>query len=167
MGTELGGPLADHERLRALLRSMFADIDDETLRDTLEGISTLPEAIAVYVRSYLEDLAFAAALGTRIGDMQTRLARIETRADKKRATITSVMERGDIRKLEQPDFTASLRAVPASVVIADEGLIPSNYWRPQPAKLDKRGLLTALNSGRAVPGASLGNGSVTLSVRTK
>ena len=168
MRSDLGGPpLVEHERLRAQLRSMFEDIDDETLRDTLEGISTLPEAVAAFVRSYLEDLALAAALGTRIGDMQTRLARIETRADKKRATITSVMEKADIRKIEQPDFTASLRAVPPSVVVADESLIPADYWRPQPAKLDKRGLLSALNSGQVVPGAALGNGSVTLSVRTK
>lgn len=167
MRSDLGGPLAEHERLRAQLRSMFEDIDDETLRDTLEGISSLPEAIATFVRSYLEDLAFAAALGTRITDMQTRLARIETRADKKRAAITSVMEKADIVRLEQPDFTASLRAVPPRVVIADESLIPADYWKTQPAKLDRRGLSTALNSGALVPGASLGNGSVTLAVRTK
>jgi hypothetical protein len=167
MRTELGGPLAEHERLRVQLRSMFEEIDDETLRDTLEGISTLPEALATFVRSYLEDLAFAAALGTRIGDMQTRLARIEARADKKRASITSVMERSDIKKLEQPDFTASLRSVPPGLLVANESLVPTDYWKPQPAKLDKRGLLATLNSGQLVPGAALGNGSVTLSVRTK
>jgi hypothetical protein len=103
----------------------------------------------------------------RIGDMQTRLARVEARAEKKQATITHVMEKADMKKLEQPDFTAWLRAIPPGLVVADETLIPGDYWKPQPAKLDKRGLLAALKGGTSVPGASLGNGGTTLSVRTK
>ena len=160
--------LQEHAYLRELLLAEYREaMDEETLRDTLEGISSLPEALAAVVRSYLDDLMVAAALGMRIGDMQTRLSRIEARVEKKRATITQVMEKGDIRKLEQPDFTASLRAVPPGLVVADESLIPQDYWKPQPAKLDRRGLLTALKDGASVPGVSLGNGGTTLSVRTK
>lgn len=160
--------LAEHAYLREHLLAEFREaIDEETLRDTLEGLSSLPEALAAVVRSYLDDLMVAAALGMRIGDMQERLARIEARVEKKRATITAVMEKGDLKKLEQPDFTASLRAVPPGLVVADEALIPADYWKPQAPKLDKRGLLSALNAGLAVPGAGLGNGGTTLSVRTK
>jgi hypothetical protein len=99
----------------------------------------------------------------RIGDMQERLSRIEIRVEKKRETITGVMEKADLKKLEQPDFTASLRAVAPGLVVCDEGLIPAEYWKPQPAELDKRGLLAALNGGASVPGAGLGNGGTTLS----
>jgi len=160
--------LAEHAYLREhLLAEYRAAIDEETLRDTLEGISSLPEALAAVVRSYLDDLVTAAALGMRMGDMQERLSRVEARAEKKRATITSVMEKADMKKLEQPDFTAWLRAVPPGLVVADETQIPTDYWKPQPAKLDKRGLLSALNSGSSVPGVSLGNGGTTLSVRIK
>jgi hypothetical protein len=160
--------LAEHQILREHLLAEYRDaIDEETLRDTLEGISSLPEALAAVVRSYLDDLMVAAALGMRIGDMQARLSRIESRVDKKRATITQVMEKADIKKLEQPDFTASLRAIPPGLVVGDESLVPADYWRPQPAKLDKRGLLAALNGGASVPGVGLGNGGTTLSVRTK
>ena len=168
MQPDLARSLAEHAYLREHLLAEYREaIDEATLRDTLEGISALPEALAAVVRSYLDDLMIAAALGMRIGDMQERLSRIEARVEKKRVTITGVMEKGDIRKLEQPDFTASLRAVPPGLVVADEKLIPENYWRPQPAKLDKRGLLTALNGGANVPGVGLGNGGTTLSVRTK
>jgi predicted RNA-binding protein len=160
--------LAEHAYLREHLLAEYREaIDEETLRDTLEGISSLPEALAAVVRSYLDDLMVAAALGMRIGDMQTRLARTEARVEKKRETITKVMEKADIKKLEQPDFTASLRAIPPGLVVADEGVIPGDYWKPQPAKLDRRGLLAALNGGASVPGAGLGNGGTTLSVRTK
>ena len=159
--------IVEHEYLREHLLAEYQEIDEETLRDTLEGISSLPEALAAVVRSYLDDLMTAAALGLRIGDMQERLSRIEARVEKKRATITSVMEKADIKKLEQPDFTASLRAVPPGLVVSDEKLIPEDYWKPQPPKLDKRGLIAALNAGASVPGAGLGNGGTTLSVRTK
>ena len=164
----LARSLTEYVYLREQLLAEYREtIDEETLRDTLEGISSLPEALAAVIRSYLDDLMIAAALGMRIGDMQERLSRIEARVEKKRVTIAQVMERGDIKKLEQPDFTASLRAVPPGLVVGDETLIPQDYWKPQPAKLDRRGLLSALNGGASIAGVSLGNGGTTLSVRTK
>jgi hypothetical protein len=153
--------------LRDRLQADFPHVDEDTLRDTLEGLSSLPEALAAVVRSYLADLDLAAALGLRISDMQERLARFELRADKKRELVTSVMERAAIRKLAEPDFTASLRTVPPSVVVIDEKEIPSDYWKPQPPKLDRQGLSIALKSGAVVPGAALSNSAMTLSVRTK
>jgi hypothetical protein len=163
----LNQQLAEHQYLRDRLRSEFPEADEETLQDTLEGLSSLPEALAAVVRSYLDDLSLAAALGMRIEDMQERLSRIEHRADKKRELVTSVMERADIKKLAEPDFTASLRSVPPSVVVIDEGQIPIDYWKPQSPKLDRQALSGALKSGATVPGAALSNTHMTLSVRTK
>ena len=156
-----------HEYVRTTLRDEFPDVDEETLRDTLEGISELPELIAAIVRSHLDDAALAAALRSRVSDMQERLGRIEGRAEKKRALIASVMERADMRKLSEPDFTVSLRPTPCPLVITAEADIPEAYWKPQPPKLDRKALLAALNSGECVPGASLGNGGITIAVRTR
>src|SRR5665213_2359084 len=151
MSMNLQQAVAEHELLRAELQAVFADIDEETLHDTLEGLSTLPEMLAAVIRSYLDDLSLAAALGMRLGDMQERLGRFEARAEKKRALVTQVMERADLRKLQEPDFTVSLRAVPPGLVVSNEAEIPGDYWKVQPAKLDKRGLLAALQLGQAVP----------------
>jgi hypothetical protein len=159
--------LKQHELLRQQLMVEFPTIDDETLRDTVEGLTNLPELLARILRSHLDDLALLAALRTRIVDMQERFARLEIRSDKKRALVASVMERADIKKLTEPDFTASLRQVPPGLVVVDERAIPEPFWRPQPPKLDRKGLLAALNAGRSVPGASLGNGSTTIAVRTR
>lgn len=158
---------ADHAALRAELLVMFAGIDDETLRDTLEGLSSLPEALSAVIRTYLDDLSVAAALGMRISDMQERLGRFEARAEKKRALVTQVMERAALKKLQEPDFTVSLRAVPAGLVVCDETAIPADYWKPQPPKLDRKGLLATLTAGQTIPGAALGNGGTTISVRTR
>jgi len=164
---ELQRHLGEYQYLREHLLAEYQDIDEQALRDTLEGISDLPEALAAAVRNYLGDLALAAALGMRISDMQERLNRFEARAERIRALLTQVMERAQINKLQEPDFTVSLRAIPPGLVVCNETDIPQDFWKPQPAKLDKKGLLAALGSGQVIPGASLGNGGTTISVRTK
>ena len=72
-----------------------------------------------------------------------------------------------LRKLEQPDFTASARAgLPSLVIVADD-VIPEPYWVQQPPKLDRQFLLAALKRGEIIPGAELGNPKPSLAVRTK
>jgi hypothetical protein len=159
--------LAEHEYLRAQLHLQFPDADDASLRDTLEGLSSLPEMVATVLRSHLEDVTLTTALRARLNDMQKRLSRLEERAEKKRTLVTSVMERADLRKLTEPDFTVSLRPVPPPLVVTAEGEIPETYWKPQPPKLDRKGLIAVLNAGQVVPGAILGNGGMTIAVRTR
>ena len=159
--------LSEHRALHAWLAAQFPDADEQTLRDTLEGLSSLPEMLATIVRSYLDDLTLVAALDLRISAMQERSARLQQRAERKRDLVASVMERADIRKIAEADFTASLRAVPPALVIVDEAQIPSEYWKPQPPKLDRQRLGAAIKAGAEINGAHLGNGTSTLSVRTK
>jgi len=167
MSPDLRRSVMEHQYLRDRLTTEFPEADEDTLRDTLEGLSSLPEALAALTRSYLDDLALAAALGMRIDAMQERLGRIEHRADKKRELVTTVMERADIKKLAEPDFTASLRPSPPAVVVTDEAQIPEAYWKPQPPKLDRQGISAALKAGGTVSGAVLSNPEMVLSVRTR
>jgi hypothetical protein len=167
MEPALSHSLAVYEWIRDYVRREFPDANDQTLSDTIEGLSELPGILATLLRSHLDDLAILAALRTRLLDMQERFARIEYRADKKRALVTSVMERAGIKKLTEPDFTASLRDVPPGLVVIEEGKIPEAFWRPQPPKLDRKALIAALKAGEFVAGATLGNGSVTIAVRTR
>ena len=140
--------------LRRRLVEADPDIDEKTLFDTLEGATDLHEAIAAVIRSALDDEALAKALRSRIEDMRQRLSRIETAAEKKREAALNAMERADMIKLTAPDFTVSIRINPPSLVITSEAEIPQEFWLPQPPKLNKKGLLDAINSGWAVPGAS-------------
>jgi hypothetical protein len=167
MNRSLFHALTAHEHWRALLQERFPEIDDEALRDTVEGVSDLPEIVATILRSHLDDLSLATALRSRLADMQERLSRIADRAEKKRALVASVMERADLRKITDPEFTASLRSTPPPLVITAEGDIPSTYWKPQAPKLDRGSVLAALKAGQFVPGATLGNGGVTIAVRTR
>ena len=147
------------------LRKDFPDADEETLADTASGETNLVDMLGVVVRSMLDDKAVLAALRERLGDIQGRLGGIGERAEKKRALIIEVMERAALKKLTEPDFTASLRVGRPPIVMIDEGAVPNEYWRPQPAKLDKQQLYTVLRDGRDIPGAVLGNAETSLAVR--
>jgi hypothetical protein len=152
--------------LRRRLLNAFPDLDEQTLADTLEGATNLHEALAALIRSTQEDECLAKALKERADGLGLRLNRIETRAAHKRQIACETMEIAGIRKLAQPDFTASLRAGPPSVDIVNDTLLPPAFLTPQPPKPDKRGILTALTAGAPVPGAALCLPKLTLSIRS-
>ncbi len=159
--------LTHHRYLRERLEAAFPDADEETLMDTLEGMTSLTDSLAELLRSSQEDQSLASALRGRMSDMQERCGRFEERARKKRELVCTVMEEAELKKLTEPDFTVFLRPARAPLMIIDEEAIPGDYWKPQPAKLDRMGLISALSNGRDIAGAVLGNPPLTIAVRTK
>ena len=164
---QLKGELIRYQGTKERLLAAWPEIDCETLRDTLEGITELHEIIAAVIRSALVDEALQAGLRFRVDDMKERLSRLELRAAKKRQLALEAITEVGLSKLEQPDFTASARAgTPALVVIAEDR-IPEVYWLPQPPKLDRQQILGELKRGIEIPGAQMSNPKPVLSVRTK
>jgi hypothetical protein len=167
MALHLTTELLKHQHLQETLRSEFPEADDESLEDTLEGLTDLTDMIAVVLRSHLQDLALIRGLKGRIAEMEARVGRFERRAEKRRQLATAAMEQAEIRKISEPDFTASLRRGSPPLLIVDEVRIPVEFWKPQPAKLDRQKLLAMLKAGQDVPGTALGEGACSLMVRTK
>jgi hypothetical protein len=58
----LRSELNHYQILADRLKAHYHEIDDETLRDTLEGITELPDLIKELVRSSLDDEAYTQAL---------------------------------------------------------------------------------------------------------
>ncbi len=158
---------AEYLRLRDRMLEEWPELDDETLVDTLEGITDLHEMIAEVIRSALADQAMAAGLKLRLEDMKSRLARLEERGRKKRQLALDALVEADIKKLMQPDITVSVRTGTQALVVTSEEEIPEDFWIPQPPKLDRNGVLAALKSGKMIDGAALNNPAPTISVRTK
>jgi Siphovirus Gp157 len=156
-----------YDAYRDGLLKQFPTLDDDTLADTLEGITDLHEMIAAVIRSALVDEALQAGLRFRLDDMKERLSRLDLRASKKRELALHAMSEVGLSKLEQPDFTASTRAGSPALLVISEQTIPEAYWLPQPPKLDRQGLLGELKRGAAIPGAELSNPKPVLMVRTK
>ena len=133
----------------------------------MEGITDLHEMIAAVVRSALVDEALQVGLRSRLEHMKERLTRLEWRGEKKRQMALEAMREASLKKLEQPDFTASVRSGSPTLVVVSEADIPPAYWVPQPPKLDRQSLLADIKRGDVVPGVHLHNAKPILTVRTK
>ena len=156
-----------HKLLKDRLLASYPEDSEDDLADTLEGLTNLNEMIAAVIRSALVDEALQQGLKVRLSEMKERMARLEQRSAKKRLLALEAMSEARLKKLEQPDFTASARSgVPGLVVLSEDG-IPEDYWAPQPAKLDRQLLLANLKRGKSIAGVHLGNPKPILSVRTK
>jgi hypothetical protein len=149
------------------LKALYADIDDETLNDTLEGISDLPDLIKAIVRSSLDDEALVGALKQRVDDMQARLSRLKDRFDRKRELAAWAMTGAEITKIQTEDFTLSLRQGPPRLDVLDQEKVPSEYFMPQPPRLDRAGLTSALKRGDVIPGTVLLAGEPHIAVRVR
>ena len=153
--------------LKDRLRAEDPSLDEQTLADTVEGLTDLHDVLQAVIRAALADEAMAAGLKTRIAEMEDRFERLADRAAKRRQIAKDVMNELGIKKLEAPDFTASIRAGMPSLVVLDEKDIPSIYWEPRDPKLNRTTLIADLKNGREVDGASLSNGEPILTVRTR
>jgi hypothetical protein len=131
--------LATHHELRRRLRDIEPDLDEETLADTLEGLTDLHELLAAVLRAALADEAIAAGLRELVKTMQARLGRIEERASARRLIVRDAMIEADIRKIVAPDATISVRPGSPAVVILDEHAVPPDYTgsRASPASTAK------------------------------
>src|SRR5471032_1333143 len=149
------------------IRAQDPQIDEQTLADTVEGLTDLHEIVQAIIRSALADEALARGLKCRISDMQGRLDRLEDRASKRRQIARDVMIELDLKKLNAPDFTASIREGIPSLVVIDEDAVPKTYWSPGEPRLRRQILAQDLKRGEEVAGATLSNPEPVLSVRTR
>lgn len=156
-----------YRAIRDRVREQDPQIDEQTLADTVEGLTDLHEIIIAIVRSALADEALATALKCRIADMQGRLERLQDRASKRRGIAKDVMADLDLKKITAPDFTVSVRPGVPSLQVLDEAAVPSIYWQPSAPRLNRQKLSTELKEGAEITGACLSNPEPILSVRVR
>ena len=156
-----------YRAIRDRIRAEDPQIDEQTLADTVEGLTDLHEIITAIIRSALADEALATGLKSRIADMQERLDRLQDRASKRRQVAKDVMIDLNIKKITAPDFSVSIRAGLPSLMVIDEAAVPSIYWQPSAPRLKRQELLTELKDGAEIQGVALSNPEPVLSVRTR
>jgi hypothetical protein len=155
-----------HLAIRDRILADNPGIDDQTLADTVEGLSELPDKLAAILRDALFTEAMALGLQELMKDHAARLKRLKDRAERLRALVRDEMIDADISKLQMPDFTASTRKGPVHLVVTDEERIPPDFFQLF-KQLDKNAVTAALKNGAHVPGAEMSNPGTTLSVRTR
>jgi hypothetical protein len=156
-----------YRTIRDRIQAEDPQIDQQTLGDTVEGLTDLHEILSAVIRAALADQALASGLEGRIAEMQARRDRFQDRATKRRQIAKDVMVELDLKKLAAPDFTASIRPGTPALMVIDEAAVPSIYWLPREPRLNRQGLANDLKQGAEITGVALSNPEPVLSVRTK
>lgn len=154
------------EAARTLLANLADVIGDDAdmKRDTVEGETSLNEAIDQAVWMLAADIAHIKGLNEYIDTFIKRKERLQQRVENMRAALAVAMEQAGRKKIEHPAVTLSLRPTAPSVLVTDEALIPSKFWEPAEPYLVKTRIRKAIKEGEQVPGATLSNGGVSLAV---
>lgn len=146
------------------LKDVIADDEDLAL-DMIEAETGFLDAVDGALERINALDALSEAIKAQATKLAARKSRFEAQAERIKTSLALALEMSGQRKLERPLGTLSLRAVPPSVNVTSEVDIPADFWKPQAPKLDKVALLAALKDKRDIPGATLSNGGVTLSIR--
>lgn len=144
--------------------------DAELVADSIEGETNLVEALEAAVAEIDECEIVIVGLKAKEEAFEARRKQTEDRVERIRAVIEQAMMATEQYSMRLTTATISLTKRKAGLVITNEPDIPARFWveqeRPAP-KLDKRALAEALAANEAIPGATLDNGSLSLTVRRK
>lgn len=139
--------------------------EDEALRaDMIEGSTDAFAVLGMIVATMRDADTMRKAIAERADAMWSRAARYERREKAMRALAQRIMEAADLRKVELPEATLSIRAVAPSLIITDEASLPDWAWRVK-REPDKAAIKERMKVGDFVPGVEMSNGGTTLSVR--
>ena len=150
--------------LLANIKDIIGD-DEEMTLTAVEGETSFLEAVDAALARIAEVTAHAEAIAAQAEALRARKERFLHQGERIRTALYVALGQASLRKLERPQATLSMRAVPPKAEILDEAAIPGKFWKEQEPKLDKKAVLDALKAKEDVPGASLSNGGETIAIR--
>jgi len=151
--TNLRALVPAHQAIVAAIEAAFPDEDD--LADTIAGESSLPDAIVAVLRTAFEREAQAKAIKDElIARLTERARRLEDGAKSLRAAVLQAMQEAGLPSIKAIDMSISVGRGKPRVVITDAKVIPLPLCTREPSKTL---IAAALQNGKVVPGATLGN----------
>jgi Siphovirus Gp157 len=157
----------EHRAIVQRIREMYPDEDDATLADSIEGESTLEEAIMATLRAANENDASIEGLKAYIDRLEERVTVLKERTERLRqAALQAALEAGVKTPLRADDFSAGISQGRRKVVIT--GDVPDSFrLPPKPREPDRKAIGDALNAGVKLPFAELGNPTPFWTIRTR
>ncbi|MCX7509559.1 siphovirus Gp157 family protein [Delftia tsuruhatensis] len=136
------------------------DFDAQTIADTLEGSEqqmALEEKVQGYEMVARNIEAPVAAIDAEIERLQALKATYMNRSKSLRMRVLKTMQDLGVQKITCPLFEVSRRKNPSRVVLFEESLVPSRFWKKPEVELtvDKKAVKDALDAGEDVQGARL------------
>lgn len=152
--------------LLANFRDVLSD-DAQAIADTVEGETSLHEAIEKGLRRIAEIEILETGIKATMENLKARQSRLIEQKEGLRTSLTVAMEIAALPKLETAVGTISLKKVPPKLQIVDEAAIPSRFFKPQEPRLDKIALAAALKAKEVVSGAQMDNGGLTIAILSR
>ena len=138
------------ETLYSLLQN--EEIDSQTFADTFEAMSADKlEGYCQIIRQLSSDEEMFKA---EIERLSKRKKVCENARAKLKERMVAYFETAGVDRINTGTFLVSVASTP-SVNITDESIIPAEYRIPQPDKIDKCAIKTALRTDISVPGAEI------------
>lgn len=157
--------MAVASQVAAALIAAGIEPDDPDYAELLGNETDVLERLRRILRAACHTEAQSKALGEMLGEMRERKARLDKKAESLRGVVLQALGELGLRKLEAPDFSASVGGPKPSVLITDEAALPDDVcaFKRVPSKT---AIAAALAEG-PVAGASMSNGTPTLTIRTR
>lgn len=158
--------LTDQLRGLQALADTDADIPEEVIRDTLEGLDGAIQVKATNVAMFVRNQELLAdAIEAAAKSMKERAARVRRRSDSIRQYLLSNMVSAGITSVESAELSIKVKKNPPSVIVEDETVVPEQFKAlppppPPPApRVDKKAVADAIKAGETVPGCRLEQGN--------
>lgn len=154
------------ERHVADLIAAFPELaEDEQLRaDMIEGSTSAFDILERIMLREREANAMADGVDALLADLAARRDRFRRQKDAMRLMAFKIMKAGDLQKVVLPIATVSVTRRAGGVQITDEAAIPRRFLRVK-REPDRVAIKAALEAGKKVKGALLGEPTEHLSVR--
>lgn len=138
------------------------DLPEETVRDTLEGMTGDLETKAQNVAAFIRNLETTAeAIKQAEADMAKRRKAIEARTERLKTYTLEAMTANGIERIDSPYFSLTVAKNPPSVDIYDIKQVPEQFMRqpePPPPSPDKKTIMAKLKEGEDIAGCRLSQG---------
>lgn len=150
------------------INQKFDGEDEDVALTAVEGETSLLEVIDEALARLVVLNAYQDGIEAAIERMKSRGSRLEVQAERIKSSIMLAMDTVGMKKLERPTATLSLAKAPDKAIITTEADLPSTFLVEKvEIKPDRKAILAALKEGKAIPGAELSNGGVTLRILTR
>ena len=159
-----------HESLKKLkeIRYSAEPEDLEGLSDGLADSSDFETLCVEIAEAAIEHELQAKAVADRIAEMTERKGRLVRTVETLRSIVLQGMEIRGKNVIASPILTLSVTRRGGDLVITDEALVPTRFFKQPPPVLDKKALKEAVVAdGEIIEGATIGNGLIVLTIRRK
>lgn len=151
------------DQYRSLQQLDIEEVDEQTFKDTLEGLGGELQIKATNVALYQQNVqAFAIAIKEAAQRMGERYRKVQARADGLNQYLKSCMEAAQLTKIESPELTLTIKKNPPALIVDSLNDIPHRFMvtpAPEPSYPDKVAIKKALTDGQVIVGCRLDSGT--------